>query len=304
MSQILLDFADSLATLLPAVLAGAGVGFLSGVFGIGGGFLIVPVLNLVLRIDMEIAVGTGACQVLGPATTSLLARRVQLRHLRLPLTIAGGLLVGVFSGAHLLESAKQQGAVVLWGRSINAVDLIVLPSYFVLLLAIGGFAFWESGREQTGRKIGRGWIAGWRIPPFGEFDEFDRPQVSIVTISCFGLGVGFVSGLLGMSGGLILIPGLIYLLGMKTHKAVLSSLIIVWIVAFQSTIAHAWHGNVDLPLVVALLLGGTAGARFGSEIGGKLHGRRFRQRFSWLLLTAAVLIGASLIRLFLAAQFS
>lgn len=300
MNQILLDLAGSMAPLLPAVVAGAGVGFLSGIFGFGGGFLIVPVLNLVLKIDMEIAVGTGACQVLGPATTSLLARRVELRHLRLPLTITGGLLVGVFSGAQVLELAKLQGAVTLWGRSINAVDLTVLPSYFVLLLAIGGFTFLESSREQTGRKIGRGWIAGWRIPPFGEFDEFDRPQVSIVTISGFGLVVGFVSGLLGMSGGLILIPGLIYLLGMKTQNAVLSSLVIVWIVAFQSTIAHAWHGNVDLPLVVALLFGGTAGARFGSEIGSKLHGRQFRRQFSWLLLTTAILIGGSLIRLFVA----
>lgn len=300
MNQGLSELVQTAAALLPAVLAGAGVGFLSGMFGVGGGFLIVPVLNLLLKTPIETAVGTGVCQVLGPATTSLLARRIELKHARLPLTIAGGLLVGVFAGAHVLELAKRQGHVVVGGRQMNAAELIVLAAYFVLLSGIGGFSYWESRGEQTGQKIKRGWIAGWRLPPYGRFEEFDPPRVSIITLSGFGLGVGFVSGLLGISGGLILLPGLIYLLGMKTHGAVLSSLIIVWIVSFQSTIAHAWHENIDPPLVIALLVGGTFGARIGSEIGVTLGGRRLRRHFSWLLLAAAALILASLIRLFAA----
>ena len=287
-------------TLLPALCAGAGVGFLSGMFGVGGGFLIVPVLNLVLRVDMELAVGTGACQVLGPATTSLLARRIDLRNIRLPLTIGGGLLVGVFSGAHVLELARQRGTIVLSRREVDAVELMVLSAYFALLLGIGCFAFWESRREQSGRPRGRGLFANWRIPPYGEFAEFDGQPVSIVVLAWFGLAVGFVSGLLGMSGGLILMPGLIYLLGMKTQNAVASSLVIVWMVSFQGTIAHAWHGNINLPLVVALLIGGTIGARIGSEVGIKLGGRNLRRRFSLMLLITAALIGMSLLRLIVA----
>ena len=297
MTADLAEIFQSAMTLLPALFAGAGVGFLSGMFGVGGGFLIVPVLNLVLRVDMELAVGTGACQVLGPATTSLLARRVDLRNTRLPLTITGGLLVGVFSGAHVLELAKLKGTVVLSGREVDAVELMVLAIYFALLLGIGCFAFWESRREQSDgpRMLGR--IANWRIPPYGEFAEFERRTVSIVVLAWFGLAVGFVSGLLGMSGGLILMPGLIYLLGMKTQNAVASSLVIVWIVSFQGTIAHAWLGNINLPLVVALLIGGTIGARIGSEAGLKLRGRNLRRRFSLMLLITAALIGASLLRL-------
>ena len=86
---------SSVSMLVPVTLAGAAVGVVAGLFGVGGGFLLVPVLNIVLRIPMELAVGAGACQVLGPATTSLLARRVAREHLRLPLTIAGGLFRGL-----------------------------------------------------------------------------------------------------------------------------------------------------------------------------------------------------------------
>ena len=74
-------------------LAGGGIGFVSGMFGIGGGFLIVPVLNIGLKVPIELAVGAGACQGLGPATTALLARRVSTADVRMPLTIAGGLFV-------------------------------------------------------------------------------------------------------------------------------------------------------------------------------------------------------------------
>lgn len=287
----------SATTLLLVVLAGAIVGFLSGMFGVGGGFLIVPVLNLVLGIPMKWAVGAGACQVLGPATTSLLARRIELKNIRLPLTIAGGLLVGVLGGARVLELAKQQGTITLSGRQIDAVELIVLGAYFVLLTAIGGFAFWESRSKQSSQSLGRGVIADWPIPPYADFPEFEQDQFSIVTLAWFGLAVGFLSGLLGMSGGLVLIPGLIYLLGMNTQNAVASSLVIVWIVAFQGTIVHAWHENIDLGLVSALLLGGTVGARIGSEVGVKQRGRKLRQRFSLMLIATATLIGISLIRL-------
>lgn len=281
-----------------AALAGGAVGFLSGVFGVGGGFLIVPVLNIILGIPIEIAVGAGACQVLGPATTAILARRLRLRQMKLPLTMAGGLLLGVLAGAQLLEIAKAQGITIINGREVPLADLTVLIVYLVMLLAVGGFALWETRQNARGRDLRNDWLVRWKLPPRTLFEDVPDGDVSIPVVSWFGFAVGFLGGLLGVGGGFVLLPGLIYLLGMRTQRAVLVSLVIVWIVAFQSTIAHAWHGNVDLPLVMALLLGGTAGARFGSDLGVRWKGAELRKRFGWLVLGAAAMVAARLLSLF------
>lgn len=276
--------------LVLAAVAGAGVGFVSGVFGVGGGFLLVPVLNIVLKVPMEFAVGAGACQVLGPATTSLLARRPEAEHFRLPLTIAGGLLCGVFLGAGLLEEAKRFGTVSVSGGPIPAAELVVLATYLVLLVGLGCFSLWEAGSAGDSQTSARSGLAGVGVPPFARFLELPGGRASITILAGVGLAVGFLAGLLGMSGGLVLLPGLVYLLGMRTQQAVLTSLVIVWIVAFQSTLAHGWHGNIDLPLVMSLLLGGTIGARLGSDVGVRLGGRQLRRAFGWILLAAAGMI--------------
>lgn len=281
-------------------LAGGGVGFLSGVFGVGGGFLLVPVLNIALKIPMPLAVGAGACQVLGPATTSLLTRRVGLDHLRLPLTISGGLLIGVFSGAYLLQLAADQREPVempLTGNSVNLAELLVLLTYFCLLFGVGLFALWEVRQPSKPQFFKTILKHVRRIPPCADFSEFDRSSMSIPVLAWFGLAVGFLAGLLGMSGGLVLLPGLIYMLGIRTHQAVSSSLVIVWIVAVQSTIAHAWHEHIHLPLVLALLFGGTVGARLGTEFSEKLGGRQLRSSFGWLLLGTSALIAGKLVRM-------
>ena len=278
--------------LLTFGLAGAAIGFLSGVFGLGGGFLIVPVLHILLRVPMNLAVGAGACQVLGPATTSLLARRPQREHFRVPVMIFGGQLLGTFVGAGVLESAQHygtDGAVELAGRTVPMIDLLVLSLYFILLSSIGMFAVWES-RRCAADGTARGWLADFPLPPFCTPIDFERDRVSIPLLAWFGLFVGFLAGLLGMSGGLLLLPGLVYLMGINTHAAIRATLIIVWLGAIPNTIVHAWNDNIDLWLVSALLVGGTIGARLGSEVGKRWAGPKLRQRFGWLLLATAAMI--------------
>lgn len=284
-----------------AALVGGGVGVVSGMFGAGGGFLIVPVLSIILRIPVELAVGAGACQGLGTATTALLARRAGLAQLRLPLTIAGGLFMGVYSGAAALRSAGTSAVLVVpWSvRAVPAAELLVLLTYFLLLASVGVFALWEA-RQGRGRAVfAAARRAALRIPPVEVFEEFQERRMSIPVLAWFGLIVGFFAGLLGMNGGLILLPGMMYLLGLRTRQAVVSSLVIVWLVSVQSTIVHAWHGHVNLLLVVALLVSGTVGARLGVEVGERLGGRRLRSGFGWLLLGAAALIAVRLGQLLL-----
>lgn len=281
--------------LFYSVLAGAGVGFLSGVFGAGGGFLIVPVLSIVLRVPVNLAVGAAAAQVLGPATTSLLARRMQWRELELPLMIAGGQVVGAFLGAELLERTRG-GTITIGGRSLDAAELIVMVVYLVILLSIGTFTIVESRRGGT-REGAVGPLANWRLPPLCAPSEFNGRTVSIPLLTWFGLSIGFFSGLLGIGGAFLLLPGLIYLWGIRTQPAVRASLVMIWFGAVPATIAHAWHDNIDLPLLMALLAGGTLGARLGSEVGERLSGPKLRNRFAWVMLLTAVLVAYRLVSL-------
>lgn len=272
-------------------VVGTLVGFLAGMFGVGGGFLIVPVLNIVLNVPMQLAVGSAACQVLGPATTSVLARRPQWVEFKLPLIVTGGLLVGVFAGASLLHGLTAPlGETPAANRGAD----FVLAVYVVLLVTLGLFALWESGRELAGRPLQTGWLATVRIPPRAAVAGNAKPM-SIPILAWFGLIVGFLSGLLGISGGLLLLPGLIYVLGLEWHRAVTASMVIVWIVAVQSTIAHSLHDHIRLPIVLGLLFGGTLGARLGVEWSRGLSPVRGRQSFGWLALGTAVLIGGKLL---------
>ena len=284
-------------TILLTALVGALVGFAAGVFGVGGGFLLVPILNIALKVPIEVAIGSTACQVLGPATTSLLARKIGGEELRLPLIVGGGLLVGVILGTQVLELGKSYGEINLPSRSVPWTEFCVLIIYFLLLVLLGIWTLWESGQPANGNR--KGWLAAVMIPPYCSLPVMRRARASILVLAWFGLIIGFMSGLLGISGGLILLPGLVYLFGFRTQDSIVSSMTIVWLLSIQSTIAHAWHENVEIGLVLALLVGGTTGARLGSEIGMKLKGRQLRKGFAWLLLGTALLIAGRLGKLLL-----
>jgi len=273
------------------------VGGISGFFGVGGAFLLVPVLNVALGVPVEMAVAACACQILGLATTSLLARRIKITHFQLPLILAGGLFCGVLLGAHGLDTAKSWGRMEILGRELPVADLLVLFLYCLLLTALGSISWWlaQGNRERTDEERRPHFPP---IPPFIDLEFSGR--VSITALAWLGVAVGAISGMLGISGGLILIPALTYLLGLRAQQAVMISMVIVWITTAQTAAVHAWNGNVDLILVAALLLGGTFGARIGTEIGLQVRGPQLRLWFSYLLLLTAALIAARLAWLFLA----
>ena len=284
-----------LAALLPhelLLVVGCGfvVGGLSGIFGVGGSFLLVPILHVVLGIPIEIAVGSTACQVLGPSTAALLARGVTRIQLRLPLIITAGIIMGVLLGTLILDAAGQLGKIQLNDRAVAASELLVLGTYLVMLLGIGSFSLYEVRRQFAGRPVARGALAKITIPPVDTFSELGVGTLSIPVLALFGFVTGVTAGMLGISGALLLIHGLVYLLDIRSRKAILASLIVVWITSFLATISHAWQGNVDLALTLALMLGGTIGARIGSELSSRLEGRSLRSGIGWLSLFAAGLV--------------
>ena len=149
--------------LLLAALAAAVIGLISGVFGIGGGFLLVPVLNVGLGIPMHLAVGSAACQLLGPATTVALARGVRLENVRLPVLISGGLLIGVFLGADVLRRATLHSSSEDVSGPETA-DIVVLSVYLGILLCLGLFSIYETHRADNRRPLQPLQIGYWRLP--------------------------------------------------------------------------------------------------------------------------------------------
>ena len=266
------------------------VGGLSGIFGVGGSFLLVPILHVVLGIPIEIAVGSTACQVLGPSTAALLARGVTQMQLRIPLIITGGIIMGVLLGTLILSEAGKIGDVQINDRNVDASELLVLSTYLVMLLGIGSFSLYEVRRQLTNRPVTRGALAKIVIPPVDTFSELGVGTLSIPVLALFGFVTGVTAGMLGISGALLLIPGLVYLLDIRSRKAILASLIVVWITSFLATISHAWHEHVDLALTISLMFGGTIGARIGSDLSNKLQSRSLRSGIGWLSLFAAGLV--------------
>ena len=271
-----------------AIAVSFAVGAISAVFGVGGGFILVPVLHAILGVEIPIAVGSTACYVLGPATTAMLYRKTRLMDWRLPLCVSGGLLVGVLLGTSVHNGLKDATS------SQFSVETVVLGTYLVLLTTLGLFSVWEAERAARFRPVHRGWIKNVLIPPIATFREWNDLRISLTVLAWFGVGVGFLSGLLGISGGLLVVPGFLYLFGLPAQATVASSMVIVWIVSVFSTFSHAWTGNVDLGLVSALLAGGTIGARVGSNIGQRLKSQELRRNFGVLALLTAVFVAFQL----------
>lgn len=267
------------------------VGMVSAVFGVGGGFILVPVLASTMDVPVHIAVGSSVSYVLGPATTALLHRQVAWGEWRLPLILSGGLFSGVILGGMTLNEFQSRASATF------SAETLVMSVYLVMLTVLGLFSLWESERAARFRPVSRGWLNSLAIPPQVALPEWDGRVISITVYAWFGLLVGYLSGLLGISGGLLIVPGLLYLFAVPAQKAVVCSLIVVWIVSFQSTVVHAWSGNVDLKLVAALLAGGTVGARIGSSLGRRLGSQQLRRNFGLLSLGTAVYVAFQLMKL-------
>jgi uncharacterized membrane protein YfcA len=279
------------STLILSAIAGGLVGVLSGLFGVGGGFLLVPLLNTALGIPLPMAVGSATCYTLGPATTALLARRPTLGYAELPLILGGGLFAGVLTGTSTLTALQSTGDLILFGRSIPAVDLAVLGCYSLLMTGIAFVSIRTALRPQqllSDRPLGI--VSRWRVRPIAMIPDLTPSEYSIPLLALLGFGVGCLSGFLGMSGGLVLIPATVFLLGMKVRDATTVTVVIVWLASCQACVLHSLNGRVNLWLTAALLVTGPIGARLGAEFGMRLQGRQLRFGFGLMVLCAAAIV--------------
>lgn len=267
------------------VLIGMGVigGFVSGLFGIGGGFLIIPLL-IFYNIPPAIAVGTGVNQMIAPSVTGAIThfkRRSLDIKLGILLAIGGG--IGSLIGVQIFS--------VL--RVLGQLDLIISLLYVGLLGSVGSLMIIESwctmmqqrkGVKGIVRHRGRhNWVYGL---PFKTRFRTSMIYVSIIPVLTIGLVVGLLSSVMGIGGSFIMVPALIYLLRVPTSVVVGTSLFqITFVTALTTVLQSVSNHSVDIVLAFLLMLGGGIGAQYGIWVGEKLKAEQLRMVLACLVLT-------------------
>ena len=283
--EIYLPIAEMSVQWLVVLGMGAAVGFLSGMFGVGGGFLLTPLL-VFYGIPSSVAVATTSSHLtassMSGAITQWRKRAVDLKMAGVML--AGGLL-GSFTGVWLFGILRKAGQI----------DLTVSAGYVILLGTVGGLMLNESMRTlratQSGASSARRatghhlWIHG--LPFKLRFRE-SRLYVSVIPPVVLGFAVGVLSAIMGVGGGFILVPAMIYILRMPTNVVMGTSLVQIIAVTATTTILQATSNyTVDAMLAIFLILGGVIGAQYGVRVAARLRGEQLRLLLALLVLAVA-----------------
>jgi hypothetical protein len=283
--QVYLPIAEMSVDALLLVGIGLGVGWLSGLFGVGGGFLLTPLLILI-GIPSPVAVASGANQTLGASVSGLIA---QWRRGNVDAKMGVVLLLGGLAGS----AAGVQLFAFL--RRVGQVDLAVALFYVVILGTVGTLMVMESVRAILRRRRPGAarrrlhqhlWAHG--LPLKMRFRK-SRLYISVIPPLLVGFAIGVLSAVMGVGGGFMLVPAMIYFLGMPTAVVIGTSLFQVVFVAANVTLLQAAQlGTVDIVLTLLLLVGGVAGAQFGAAMGAKLRGEETRALLGLLVLGVAL----------------
>jgi len=270
------------------------IGVLSGLFGVGGGFLLVPLLNAAFNIPYNIAIGSSLCQMVGTSSAASLKHK---DYGNIDYRLAGFILMGSIMGAELgarvLMWLKSTGTIMIHGSTISKMELWINIIYVVLLSLIGVSMFLESKKAKE--RAPRGGVVetvfskkiqNVRIPPLTSLPISKVKSISIWNLIGLGFGIGMLSGLLGIGGAFIMNPALIYLIGIPTSVAIGTSLFQTIFVSGYGALTHFFKGNVDFALVVNILLGSLIGSQLGTKIHNKLSGADIRYYFSLVIFIA------------------
>ena len=272
---------------------GAAVGFVSGLFGVGGGFLLTPLL-VFAGVPSAVAVGSVSAQVAASSASGALSywRRGAVDG-RLALILLASGMVGSGVGAWVFALL----------RRIGQLDLFIALSYAILLGGIGAYMLVESvgairarrrGEEPPARRP-RPRGAGRRMP-FRMFFPKSRMVVSAVPIVVLGVVIGFFGTMLGIGGGFLIVPALIYLLRVPIGLVVGTSLVqMVATMAFATFLQAAGNHTVDVVLAFVLMIGGVGGAQFGASLGRRLRGEQLRVLLALLILAVGLRFVADLV---------
>ena len=290
--DIYLPIAEISVNLFVLLGLGGVVGFLSGVFGVGGGFLMTPLLIL-LGISPAVAVGTQASQILASSFSGVLAhmRRGNV-DVRMGLVLVIGGMLGSVIGIWLFGVLRRLGQIDL---AISLAYVFFLGTVGVLMLVESVRAWFRmrTRRDTFTKRHRHLWLHGLPLKL-----RFHKSRLYISSLMPFGLGVfaGILVAIMGVGGGFLMVPAMIYLLGMPTQMVVGTSLFQISFVTAVTTFLHAANTQtVDVVLALALIVGGVIGAQFGSSAGARLRAEQLRLLLALIVLAVCVKLGYDLI---------
>ena len=290
--SIYLPIAGMAINIALASGVGFAVGFLSGMLGVGGGFLITPLL-VVLGIPIDISVATGANHATATSASGLFAQWQRGNvDFKIGGLMLGGGVVGSLVGVQLLALLKQLGQMDF---AISLCYVLLLGILGALMLAEGVQAMQRARRGQApiARRRRHTWIQ--RLPLKTRFPR-SKLYMSIVPPLVLGVLVGLLAAIMGVGGGFFAVPVMVYLLGMPTRIVVGTSLLLVLVTGALTTVLQAWQNHaVDIVLSLLLTIGGVIGAQLGTQAGGRLAGEQIRALLGLLVLSVSARIAWSLI---------
>jgi uncharacterized membrane protein YfcA len=282
-------------TINPFLLASIGflVGIMGGFFGVGGGFIAGPLMFL-SGVPMNFVIGTDLAYMTGKSIVASNRHR-SMGHvdIKLGLFMVIGAIPGVEVGARIIEYLERMGNI----------DLVVGITYIAIMFGVSGYTFWEGRRAvrkakaepddgqdvvQTRPFFER--VQGFKLAPMITFPVAGIKSISLWVIVGIGFITGVLSGLLGVGGGFIRMPILVYILGIPTHIAIGTDLFEIMISAGFGTLTHALKGNVDIMIALVMHTGAALGAQLGASLTRYVEGPRIRLMFSVLPLLGALIM--------------
>ena len=291
--QIYLPVAELSLNIFLLIGLGLAIGFLSGMFGIGGGFIMTPFL-IFLGVPAGVAVGTGASQVVASSVSSAIGhwRRGNIDFQMGYLLIGGGVF-GALAGVKVLAILSAYGQL----------DLFVSLSYVILLGVVGALMLIESVQKLLPKQgaapvsMRRGgqhtWIEGL---PLKQRFRHSKIYVSAIPPVALGAFVGWLTAIMGVGGGFLLVPAMIYLLRMPTRIVIgTSTFQIVCVTAFTTVLQSMQNHSVDIMLSLPLMFGGVIGAQFGVGFSERLKAEQLRALLALLVIAVAVRMALGLV---------
>ncbi len=290
--QIYLPIAELSMNIFILLGMGASVGFLSGMFGVGGGFLMTPLL-IFSGIPPAVAVGTETNQIVASSVSGMLAHwRRRAVDFKMGFVLFAGSVCGSIPGVLLFRLL----------RSYGQVDLLISLCYVLFLGGIGSLMLIESvramreGAGQTPatrrRRRGNLYFQNW---PMKMLFRQSRLYISVIPPLCIGFVVGVLAAIMGVGGGFIMVPAMIYLLRMPTNVVIGTSLFQVLCSTSVVTLLHATtNQTVDTTLALILMIGGVLGAQLGARAGRQIANEQLRALLALLVLSVCFRLGIEL----------
>lgn len=291
--HVYLPIAEMSVNVLVFVALGAAVGFLSGFFGVGGGFLLTPLL-IFLGIPPAVAVGTGAVQVVASSVSGAVAQYQRNSvDVKMGLVMLSGGLVGTGIGVEAVRLLRKAGQFDI-AVSLCYVTFLGVIGTLMMIESLNSWRKTRAGTNSAARRSGQhSWVDG--LPLKMRFQR-SKLYISAVPPAVIGMFVGFLAAIMGIGGGFVMIPAMIYLLRMPASVVVGTSLFqIVFVAAFAVLLQAVQNHTVDIVLAALLIAGGVLGAQFGTLSGQRLRVELMRTLLAALVLLVAIRISVDLV---------